>query len=611
MSKIVDALLKIQSTGYTLEEDVASSLLLLGGIKMSENDIRIFKDDVYARHPNPTSWLLFARNPNGTQQFPDFLLCINGMFVVLECKSSAKCEYATWNSGIPHRADNIVYLLSFPTLGRSILVKSNLLISQEEHDELQKIAKSPELEKISRQINEHLRLTLYGRWEYYVRNMFNQKFSFKNIYEHKAEVVGDVSKFFTDLEQRTIDQQLSQASITYYTKTDLGYRSQWGQFFTPIRIQNAIKPFIQMHFSGRKDIAVLEPSVGSGELVRLILSCDIPQRCVDAYDIDGKLAMCVKQDFQDVNVYCGDFLLAKIDGQFDIVISNPPYVEMRTLPTATLSKYRSLYPVIHGRSNLYIPFVYRCIELLKTGGSGIFIVPTNIQSSINAGLLRKYLLRYHIAGIIDMGQFDADVGQKVSVIFIQKLPPIHPQSFAIRTISGSRTIRECGFELANGQFVWNQNKEILTDNIAEAQSCVLYAKNITNTGTLDFSVRISGKKYTGKRQYVKRSSAKTFVQLTYPCLVIPRIVIQSGIKGAVLTRDWVPAGTPVVIPIIPENHIIVITFPHDDVPETSITRLTELLAVLKSPEVRKVVRDIGGTTIGIDTLYNLCIMPMA
>ncbi len=70
---------------------------------------------------------------------------------------------------------------------------------------------------------------------------------------------------------------------------------------------------------------------------------------------------------------CTDFLLAPLDGEFDFVVGNPPYVRQEMIPAALMAEYRARYPTIFDRADIYVPFIERSLDLLKSCGQLGFI----------------------------------------------------------------------------------------------------------------------------------------------------------------------------------------------------------------------------------------------
>jgi methylase of polypeptide subunit release factors len=64
-----------------------------------------------------------------------------------------------------------------------------------------------------------------------------------------------------------------------------------------------------------------------------------------------------------------DFLLASLEGEFDFVVGNPPYVRQELIPAPLLTEYRSRYQTMYDRADIYIPFIERSLSVLSDGGS--------------------------------------------------------------------------------------------------------------------------------------------------------------------------------------------------------------------------------------------------
>lgn len=89
-------------------------------------------------------------------------------------------------------------------------------------------------------------------------------------------------------------------------------------------------------------------------------------------------------------------------GQYDIVIGNPPYVRAhrQLADSAVAAAYE---PVHHGQMDLYIPFIYRSLKnWLKPGGRLALIVPIAVLDARYAERLRSVLREYKIVEIADM-----------------------------------------------------------------------------------------------------------------------------------------------------------------------------------------------------------------
>lgn len=98
-----------------------------------------------------------------------------------------------------------------------------------------------------------------------------------------------------------------------------------------------------------------------------------------------------------------DFLLTPVDGKFDFVVGNPPYVRQEMIPAALLAEYRARYQTIYDRADLYIPFIERSLLLLKAGGRLGFICADRWMKNRYGGPLRRLVDdEFHLKIYVDM-----------------------------------------------------------------------------------------------------------------------------------------------------------------------------------------------------------------
>ncbi|MFQ3611789.1 MAG: DNA methyltransferase, partial [Fimbriimonadales bacterium] len=108
------------------------------------------------------------------------------------------------------------------------------------------------------------------------------------------------------------------------------------------------------------------------------------------------------------------------EGGFDIVLANPPYVRQELIPNKSL--LLAQYPdVAVGRSDLYVYFYARALQLLKPGGMHVFVCSNSWLDVSFGGKLQAYLLNHaHLMALYDSAlerQFaSADVNTIISVL---------------------------------------------------------------------------------------------------------------------------------------------------------------------------------------------------
>ncbi|EIL98398.1 hypothetical protein UUC_17320 [Rhodanobacter denitrificans] len=103
-----------------------------------------------------------------------------------------------------------------------------------------------------------------------------------------------------------------------------------------------------------------------------------------------------------------DFLLAPLNGPFDFVVGNPPYVRQERIPAALLNEYRRRFHTLYDRADLYVPFFERALDLLGDEGVLGYICANRWLKNRYGGPLREKVTNgYWLKYFIDMESTDA------------------------------------------------------------------------------------------------------------------------------------------------------------------------------------------------------------
>jgi adenine-specific DNA-methyltransferase len=108
-----------------------------------------------------------------------------------------------------------------------------------------------------------------------------------------------------------------------------------------------------------------------------------------------------------LNIECGDALMLKPlrwgNGEFDVVLGNPPYIGHKRLPKHYRDKLKEYFPgVLVDKADIYCCFINKGIELLRPGGLLGYIVSRYIAEAPGGKGIRQYLMdNGHIYEIID------------------------------------------------------------------------------------------------------------------------------------------------------------------------------------------------------------------
>ncbi len=132
-------------------------------------------------------------------------------------------------------------------------------------------------------------------------------------------------------------------------------------------------------------------------------------------------------DTGDVFDWSVEFAEVFEDGGFDVVLANPPYVRQEEIDKKIKPKLLALYSeAMTGKSDLFVAFYARALQLLKDGGTHVFVCSNSWLDVGYGGKLQGYLLNNsHVAAIYDSAierQFaSADINTIIS--FIHKQSP--------------------------------------------------------------------------------------------------------------------------------------------------------------------------------------------
>lgn len=186
----------------------------------------------------------------------------------------------------------------------------------------------------------------------------------------------------------------------------------------------------------------------------------------------------------------GDFLIEKIEGDFDFVVGNPPYVRQELIPAALLQEYRRRFQTLYDRADLYIPFIERSLGFLHKAGVLGFICSDRWMKNKYGGPLREMISKtYRLKVYVDMintPAFHSDViaypaitvltCDKPGLTRIVSRPKIdhdHLNSLAkelnLKQVpSGSKTIREVDY-VQSGSEPWMLGSNTAMDLVRDLE----------------------------------------------------------------------------------------------------------------------------------------------
>jgi hypothetical protein len=120
----------------------------------------------------------------------------------------------------------------------------------------------------------------------------------------------------------------------------------------------------------------------------------------------------------------GDFLLTPLEGRFDFVVGNPPYIRQELIPPPLLIEYRRRYQTMYDRADIYVPFLERSLSLLSAQGCLGFICADRWMKNRYGGPLRRLVAElFHLKIYVDMvgtAAFHSDVVAYPAITIISR-----------------------------------------------------------------------------------------------------------------------------------------------------------------------------------------------
>jgi hypothetical protein len=144
---------------------------------------------------------------------------------------------------------------------------------------------------------------------------------------------------------------------------------------------------------------------------------------------------------------CDDFLLAGVQGEFDVVVGNPPYVRQERIPAPLLVEYRQRYRTLFDRADLYVPFYERALDLLAPGGRLGFICANRWVKNRYGGPLREKVGNgFALLHYIDMEQVDAFHSEVIAypAITVIQRPKDSSQGAIATRVAAGRELHQRG-----------------------------------------------------------------------------------------------------------------------------------------------------------------------
>lgn len=282
----------------------------------------------------------------------------------------------------------------------------------------------------------------------------------------------------------------SNKSYELTNQIDKEVKKKQGIYFTPPAAIYQIIDRIYDHLKNSKTI--LEPSCGSCEFITA-LHQKFPQLNITGIEYNNTIFDSIQEYANNkINLINTDFLLYDDKKMYDSILGNPPFSVIKLKDVN--KKYHKFFD---GRPNIFILFLIKALLQLNDNGILSYVLPKNFMNCLYYNKTREYIANnFTIIDIINCQDKFIETQQEVIIIIIQKQTPVNNDKFILDisdyTIFGlpdnisqlkslyenSTTLHKMNFNVNVGTVVWNQCKDILTNNNSHTR--LIYSSDIEN-----------------------------------------------------------------------------------------------------------------------------------
>ena len=141
------------------------------------------------------------------------------------------------------------------------------------------------------------------------------------------------------------------------------------------------------------------------EKLRRELAAELKQISMPDDDADRVAAWDPYDQNASADWFDSEWMFGITDG-FDVVIGNPPYINVENLPVATKNYLFENYKTCTGRTDIYVAFLEKSLSILNTTGFKTFILPSAFATQQYGEKMRQVLIRDHsIREIVDASTY--------------------------------------------------------------------------------------------------------------------------------------------------------------------------------------------------------------
>ena len=295
-----------------------------------------------------------------------------------------------------------------------------------------------------------------------------------------------------------------------------------------------------------------------------------------------------------------DYLKWNPNMKYDMIIGNPPYYVMKKKDVE--SRY---YKYFDGRPNIFLLFIIKSLSILNSDGILSFILPKSFINCLYYDKTRKLIYeKFTIIDIVECNDKYIETQQETILFIVKKGGNKKNDNFMmkmndyhifgtenslneIKQLSkNSTTLNDMGFVVNVGTVVWNQKKDILTNDSSKTR--LIYNSDIKQN-----KLSLSKFKDEKKKNYIEKEGKSG-----------PLLVINRGYGRGAYTFNYclIEGGFNYLI----ENHLICINYTKEISNESLIEMYNKIIQSLNNEKTKKFIKlYFGNNAINTTELCNI------
>jgi adenine-specific DNA-methyltransferase len=157
---------------------------------------------------------------------------------------------------------------------------------------------------------------------------------------------------------------------------------------------------------------------------------------------------------------------------FDIVIGNPPYINVENLELSTKKHLFENYKTCKGRTDIYVAFIERTLQILKQKGVFTFIIPYPFTNQNYGTLSRQMLIEeFYVKEILDTSEYSVFETATVKNIILTVVKEKHLRKTLIKKVKTKEDFNDnifSSFSIDQSDFIELKDFRFETKDITRA-----------------------------------------------------------------------------------------------------------------------------------------------